>query len=342
MKNESIDEKKILIYAREIGADEKDFQEALREVPVMSMEQFEKVANVLFLLANELSLKAYQNVQQARFITERRKAEEALINSERKLAEIINLLPDATFVIDNAGTVIAWNKALEEMTGESSVDMIGKRNYDYSLPFYGIRRPLLADLVLLPDEEYEQNHYQGIQKEGDILYAETEIPDLKGKSVTLWGKASPLYDDKGNKVGAIESIRDISEQKRIEKALVEAKERAEVANQAKSLFLSRMSHELRTPLNAILGFTQIFRKQPNFSSAQKRQLDIMLGSGEHLLGLISDLLDVGKIEEQRIDLEKSPFNLKNAINQVMSVSGSGLMRRDYFSSRNCHGLCRNT
>lgn len=320
VKNEAIDEEKILNYAREIDADENDFQEALLEVPVMSMEQFKKVANVLFLLANELSLKAYQNVQQARFITERRKAEEALINSERKLAEIINLLPDPTYVIDNTGIVIAWNNAIEEITGISSSEMIGKGNNEHALPFYGIRRPLLADLVLSPDEGDEQRYYPGILKEGDVFYVETNIPDLKGKSVTLWGKASPLYDAKGNKVGAIESIRDISEQKRIEEALIEAKERAEVANQAKSIFLSRMSHELRTPLNAILGFTQIFRKQPNFRATQKRQLDIMLGSGEHLLGLISDLLDVGKIEEQRIDLEKLPFNLKNAIKQVISVS----------------------
>ena len=319
VKNEAIDEEKILSYARDIGADETEFRRALQEVPVMSTGQFEKVAHVLFLLANELSLKAYQNVQQARFITGRRKAEEALRRSERELADIINLLPDATLVIDSRGKVLAWNRAIEELTGVPAGEMLGKEDYEYAIPFYGQRRPILVDLVFVPDEEIEKKYYRVVQKTGDLLIAETDIPDLNGKAVTLWGKAGPLYDDKGNRIGAIESIRDITEQKKIEKALTEAKERAEVANLAKSTFLSRMSHELRTPLNAILGFTQILRKQQNITNAQKRQLEIMQGSGDHLLGLINDLLDVGKIEEQKITLEESPFSLRNTLQQAISV-----------------------
>ncbi len=81
-------------------------------------------------------------------ITERRRAERALRESEQKLTDIISLLPDATLVIDENGKITHWNLAMEEMTGLKAKDMIGKGNYEYALPFYGERRPILIDLAL--------------------------------------------------------------------------------------------------------------------------------------------------------------------------------------------------
>ena len=104
------------------------------------------------------------------------------------------------------------------------------------------------------------------------------------------------------------------------KELTCAKDQAESANQSKSNFLSSMSHELRTPLNAILGYAQILKHQTNLSDTQRQQLDIMHSSGEHLLALINDILDVGKIEANKMDIEDVAFDLPNLLSQVFDLT----------------------
>jgi PAS domain S-box-containing protein len=150
----------------------------------------------------------------SRDITDRKNMEEILKQSENRFSNIINNLPDATLVIDPNGKVIAWNKAIEEMTGVSAQDMTGKGNFEYAIPFYGTRRPLLIDLIFKTDIEIA-NHYSGVIREKqNVLIAETSLQHLKGKRSTLWTKASPLYDDQENVVGAIESFRDITDVKK--------------------------------------------------------------------------------------------------------------------------------
>jgi PAS domain S-box-containing protein len=148
---------------------------------------------------------------------QRRDAEENLRASEKLLVEIINFLPDATFAIDNNGTVISWNRAMEEMTGVRAEAMMGKGNYEYAIPFYSNRRPLLIDLINESDDELQRRYYSVIKREGDILIAETENARPGGKAAVLWSKATPLYNPKGEMIGAIESIRDITEFRRPEK-----------------------------------------------------------------------------------------------------------------------------
>jgi PAS domain S-box-containing protein len=146
-------------------------------------------------------------------ITDRRNMEETLKQSEHRLSDIINNLPDATLVIDPNGRVIAWNNAIEDLTGVKSEDMIGKGNYEYALPFYQKRRPILIDLIFKPDEEIAKNYSDIIREKREVLIARTTDPQPRGKRSLLWAKASPLYDDRGIVVGAIESIRDITDRK---------------------------------------------------------------------------------------------------------------------------------
>jgi len=146
-------------------------------------------------------------------ISERKRAEEAILEVQQRLTDIIEFLPDATFVIDRNRTVIAWNRAMEIMTGIHSRDMLGKRDYEYALPFYGSRRPVLIDLAFHFDEEKAKEYPLIFWRQGDILVGETYTPQLPSGKAYLWCVASILRDSKGEAVGAIESIRDITERK---------------------------------------------------------------------------------------------------------------------------------
>jgi len=164
-------------------------------------------------------------VENFRNITERKRAEEELRNSRQQLLNIIEFLPDATFVIDKDSRVIAWNRAIEEMTGIYKEDIIGKGEYMYAVPFYGEQRPILIDLVMQWNKDTEKQ-YDFVRKRGKTLYTEFFVPSLnRGKGAYLWGTASPLYDAVGNLVGAIESIRDVTEKKAAEKELRLSEER---------------------------------------------------------------------------------------------------------------------
>ena len=133
--------------------------------------------------------------------------------NEEKLAVIINFLPDATFVIDTEGKIIAWNKAIENLTRVKAEEMIGKGNYEYSVALYNVREPALIDYALKPDKEIPPNYFN-CKREGDNFFAETYSTYLYPEGIYLWGKASPLYDFSGNLIGAIESFRDITSMKR--------------------------------------------------------------------------------------------------------------------------------
>jgi len=158
-------------------------------------------------------------------ITERKRAEEEFQDAKRRLDQIIEFFPDAIVVIDNQRKVIAWNRAIEEMTGVFKEDIIGKCDFEYALPFYGEKRPILLDIVLNPEKLKEQwsSSYDFMQEEGEKIYAEVWAPALFGwKGAYIWFCAVPLRDSSGNVTGVIESIRDITRRKEVEQELEQA------------------------------------------------------------------------------------------------------------------------
>ncbi len=163
-------------------------------------------------------------------MTRQKQAEEALLESKRRLSDIIQFLPDATFVVNKEGVVTAWNHAIEELTGVPARMMIGKGDHSYSIPFYGVKRDILIDHALLSTNPEEEG-YLRTQREGDVIFGESYIPGLKG-GIYLWSIATPLMDARGTVVGAIESGRDITARVKSEdelnRARIELEERVAV------------------------------------------------------------------------------------------------------------------
>jgi PAS domain S-box-containing protein len=140
--------------------------------------------------------------------------------ADRRLHDVLDFLPDATFAIDSKGRVVAWNRAIEEMTGVPRGTMIGQGGHAYAIPFYGTRRPILIDFVGHEDPELE-DLYEFAHHHGTTLEAEAFAPALRdGRGAHLWGAASPFLDSEGRPAGAIESLRDITERKSVEEERV--------------------------------------------------------------------------------------------------------------------------
>lgn len=284
-----------------------------------------------------------------RDITERLQAEFALQESKQQMSDIISFLPDATMVIDTSGKVIAWNSAMEEMTGIRSEDMIGKGDYEYALPFYNKRRPLLVDITLQPEKIIETPYV--LTNENNRLAVEQYVP-VRGEMRYLFATAAPIYNLKGEVIGSIESIRDITERKQAEDelkqrttelketnlALQQTNRQLQQLDQMKSDFLSTVSHELRTPLTSILGFAKIIKKRlhdvifPQIKSADKKvgratrqvtdNIDIILSEGTRLTTLINDVLDLAKMEAGRTDWKTETICVAEMINRAIAASMS--------------------
>ncbi|MEW5921889.1 MAG: PAS domain S-box protein [Bacillota bacterium] len=180
-------------------------------------------------------------------IAERKKAEEALKQSEQQMADIINFLPDPTFAVNLKGEVISWNHAIETMTGIKAEEILGKGNYEYALPFFGCRRPVIIDFVLKPGEEkLYLDHYFFLQRlEDNSLIGELFLPLLGEAGTFVSAKATPLYDINGKIIGAIEAIRDVTKYKKAEQELQEAQITLEKRVQERTAELVKVNKALQ-------------------------------------------------------------------------------------------------
>lgn len=146
-------------------------------------------------------------------------------NGKRDLRGIVDVLPDPTFAIDQDGVVIAWNRAMEELTGVPAGEMIGKGDHEYSLAFYGERRPILIDFILHPGSHWEKMYSALVRSEDGRLIGESYMPNMRGGRIYFVGTAAPLHDAAGNVRGAIETIHDLTARRKIEQALRESEEK---------------------------------------------------------------------------------------------------------------------
>jgi PAS domain S-box-containing protein len=253
---------------------------------------------------NTIALRLRQEWVQAQEESARASAAETLLReNEARLRLIIDTALDAVIVMDAQSVIAGWNPQATAIFGWSQEEAIG--------------RPL-TDTIIPP--HYREAHARGVQRflatgEGPVLNTRIEITALHrdGHEFPVELAIAPATTGGQHTFSAF--VRDITARKRAEEELRQAKEAAEVANQAKSEFLANMSHELRTPLNAIIGFSEVLLDKMfgELNARQEDYLQDILSSGQYLLSLINDILDLAKVETGKMELNLSIFDLRQVL-----------------------------
>jgi two-component system, sensor histidine kinase and response regulator len=238
----------------------------------------------------------------------------AHIEIEKKLAFERNLLrtvvdniPDSILVKDSEGRYLLANKALAKLHGfEKPEQLLGKTAFD-----------------LFPTERAAALHATDLEvmrATKPLIQGERSAVDAEGNMRWILMTKVPLTNQLNEIVGIVGVNRDITQAKRAEAELRQAKEAAEAANRAKSEFLANMSHEIRTPMNGIIGMTEL-ALETELTPEQEEYLTMVKTSADSLLTVINDILDFSKMEAGKLELDRSAFNLHDSLEETLRAFG---------------------
>ncbi|MGH7866302.1 MAG: PAS domain-containing sensor histidine kinase, partial [Candidatus Dormibacteraceae bacterium] len=241
-------------------------------------------------------------------ITSRKQSEQALRLSEKKYRSLVSNIPDAVWTARARRELIYISKNIEQILGYSPEE-------------------LTRDSTALWLDRIHPKDVAQVEQSWHMLFARAEPLNLEYRTQRRDGQwiwvhtRAPSVHSRDGELCADGLISDITQRKRAEEVLHQAKETAESANRAKSQFLANMSHELRTPLNAIIGFSEILADKTfgDMNDRQLRYVQHTLSSGRHLLQLINDILDLSKVEAGRLELARTNFDAKVALSNVLAI-----------------------
>jgi len=281
VRDETQTEEQALQYAREIGADEAVFLKGYRKLPCMSGEKFAQIAQALFTLANQLSTSAYQNIQQARFIAERQKAEEDLL----RLSAAINQTTEAVAVTDVHGIIQYVNPAFESITGYSSEEAQGK------------------PIRFLKSGRHDESFYRNLWQ--TILSGQTWTGQIinKRKSGVLYTEEtaiSPVYDANGTTINYVAVKRDVTDELNKEEEYRHAQKMEAVGQLAGGI-----AHDFNNILQAILGFSEILLSKLPKETSEYRNVSEIKKAAARAADITRQLLIFSRkqpIEKKRIDI----------------------------------------
>jgi len=231
----------------------------------------------------------------------RRQAEEDLRESRNLLHNIINSTTESIYAKDLKGRYILLNASTERIFGKSASDILGKDD----------------SLLFPPDEALAiMDGDRTVIEGGVVITCEEVVTDVAGKKMTFLSTKGPLFDASRKPVGLFGIARNITDRKQAEENLRQAKTDAEAANTAKSYFLATMSHEIRTPMNGVIGMIELLQ-HTELTQEQREYADSAKQSGIALVRLLNNILDLAKIEAEKIELEPAIFDLRSVISEII-------------------------
>jgi PAS domain S-box-containing protein len=238
-------------------------------------------------------------------VTTRMQAEHAIKEQLRFVERLIDSIPNAIYVKDRHGRYMTFNRSFERMFSIEREAWIGKTVFELiEDPVEAAWHQQLDDLMLHASDTSQS--------------FERRLKSHDGREIETLFNKSLFVDVNGDAAGIVGSITDISDRKAVELAVLEARDAAETANQAKSDFLANMSHEIRTPMNAVIGMTQLVL-DTELDAQQHEFMTLVKQSADSLLNIIDDVLDFSKIEAGRMSFERIPFSLRKCIDDTVST-----------------------
>lgn len=247
-------------------------------------------------------------------VAERTKEIEAL---RHRFKVILDSAGDGIIGLDHQGHTIFVNPAASGMLGWEAEELQGRclhTTIHHSKPDGSVYP--LADC---PIHNLHHSRHE-VFSDRDIFWRKN------GSSFPVEYLSAPIFDESGNPMGTVTTFRDITERKRAEKELIEAKRTAERASQTKSQFLANMSHEIRTPMNGIMGMSELLLKT-DLSSKQRQFTESLHRSTQHLVGIINDILDFSKIEANKLELETLDFPLRQTLEDTVQLFAEPAQRK---------------
>jgi PAS domain S-box-containing protein len=241
--------------------------------------------------------------QRKRTEIELEKSQKALEKSEVKYRSIIENMELGLLEVDTKGVIIRVYNRFNEMTGYSGNELVGKS---------------AIEELAVPSSEATALEQIAARNRGVSGVYEIEIRKKNGSTIWVMVSGAPFYNEKGEVLGSIGIHYNITERKRLEADLENAKKKAEDAQRAGEFFLASMSHEIRTPLNAIIGMSHLLEETP-LKSDQEEYLKIMQSSADLLKYLISDILDISKIDSANFDLILIPLNIEEVCSEIIKT-----------------------
>ncbi|MGK2926461.1 MAG: ATP-binding protein, partial [Lysobacterales bacterium] len=232
---------------------------------------------------------------------EQKKLDQRLRDQQFYTRSLIESNIDALMTTDPSGIITDVNKQMEALTGCTRDELIGAPFKSY-----------------FTDPERAEAGIKLVLSEKKVTDYELTACALDGKQTVVSYNATTFYDRGRTLQGVFAAARDVTEQKRVEAELQQAKAVAETASQTKSDFLASMSHEIRTPLNAIIGIADLLAKTP-LSLEQNKYVQIFRRAGDSLLNLINDILDLSRVETAQLELERTGFSLSDLVEKVREV-----------------------